>query len=77
LFESVSCRAFWRILPCCRERLNARALVLDDGCMPTPEQHALGGYETWAATSSFLEVEASRKITSTLVEMLAGVSKTP
>jgi neutral ceramidase len=32
-----------------------------DGYLPTPEQHALGGYETWAATSSFLEVEASRK----------------
>ena len=44
-----------------------------DGYLPTPEQHALGGYETWAATSSFLEVEASRKITSTLLEMLAGV----
>jgi hypothetical protein len=46
-----------------------------DGYLPTPEQHALGGYETWRATSSFLEVEASRKITSALVEMLAEVSR--
>jgi hypothetical protein len=35
----------------------------------------LGGYETWRATSSFLEVEASRKIVSTLAELLAKVSK--
>jgi len=46
-----------------------------DGYLPTPEQHALGGYETWRATSSFLEVEASHKITATLMEMLAGVSR--
>ncbi len=46
-----------------------------EGYLPTPEQHALGGYETWRATSSFLEVEASRKITSTLLEMLTDVSR--
>jgi len=45
-----------------------------NGYLPTPEQHALGGYETWRATSSYLEVDASRKITSTLLEMLAEVS---
>lgn len=32
------------------------------GYLPTPEQHALGGYETWRARSSFLEVDASVKI---------------
>jgi hypothetical protein len=32
------------------------------GYLPTPAQHALGGYETWRARSSFLEVEASVKI---------------
>lgn len=46
-----------------------------NGYLPTPEQHALGGYETWRATSSYLEVDASRKITSTLQEMLAEVSQ--
>ncbi|MFH1919820.1 MAG: neutral/alkaline non-lysosomal ceramidase N-terminal domain-containing protein [Planctomycetota bacterium] len=46
-----------------------------NGYLPSPEQHALGGYETWRATSSYLEVEASRKITSTLLELLAEVSE--
>ncbi len=32
------------------------------GYLPTPDQHALGGYETWRARSSFLEVPASDKI---------------
>jgi len=45
-----------------------------NGYLPTPEQHALGGYETWRATSSYLEVDASRKITDTLLEMLAEVA---
>jgi len=45
-----------------------------NGYLPTPEQHALGGYETWRATSSSLEVEASRKITTALLEMLADVA---
>jgi hypothetical protein len=33
-----------------------------NGYLPTPEHHALGGYETWRARSSYLEVEASPKI---------------
>lgn len=36
------------------------------GYLPTPDQHALGGYETWRARSSFLEVEASDKITEAM-----------
>ncbi len=36
------------------------------GYLPTPDQHALGGYETWRARSSFLEVEASTKITEAM-----------
>jgi neutral ceramidase len=43
--------------------------------LPTPEQHALGGYETWRAASSYLELEASRKITIAVVEMLTEVSQ--
>ena len=39
------------------------------GYLPTPEHHALGGYETWRARSSYLEVEASRKIVKALDEM--------
>lgn len=46
-----------------------------NGYLPTPEQHALGGYETWRATSSYLETNASRRITETLLEMLAEVAR--
>jgi neutral ceramidase len=38
------------------------------GYLPTPEQHRLGGYETWRARSSFLEVDASTKIIAALGE---------
>lgn len=41
------------------------------GYLPTPEQHALGGYETWRARSSCLEVDASTKIVAGLEELFA------
>ena len=41
------------------------------GYLPTPEHHALGGYETWRARSSYLEVEASTKMVKALNEMIA------
>jgi len=41
-----------------------------NGYLPTPEQHALGGYETWRSGWSYLEVDASTKITAQLMEML-------
>jgi hypothetical protein len=47
------------------------------GYLPTPEQHALGGYETWRARSSFLEVQASRVLTKTLQEMLRQLARDP
>ena len=40
------------------------------GYLPTPEQHALGGYETWLGTSK-VEIDASTKILMSLLEMLA------
>jgi len=40
------------------------------GYLPTPEQHALGGYETWLGTSR-VEAQASTKIVNALLEMLA------
>ena len=46
-----------------------------NGYLPTPEHHKLGGYETWRARSSYLEVDASTKITRQLKEMLAEVAK--
>lgn len=39
------------------------------GYLPTPRQHLLGGYETWPARSSFMEVEASPKIESQILKM--------
>ena len=39
------------------------------GYLPTPEQHKLGGYETWLGTSR-LELDASTKIVTALLEML-------
>ncbi|MCB1275216.1 hypothetical protein [Prosthecobacter sp.] len=41
------------------------------GYLPTPEQHALGGYETWRARSSCLEVDASTKIVAGLEDLFA------
>lgn len=41
-----------------------------NGYLPTAEQHALGGYETWRAKSSYLAVDSEAKIRKTLLEML-------
>jgi hypothetical protein len=46
-----------------------------NGYLPTAEHHSYGGYETWRARSSYLEVEAAAKITNRLVEMLAQLQK--
>ena len=46
-----------------------------EGYIPTPEQHKLGGYETWRARSSHLEVDASTKIIAALDELLIEVSR--
>jgi neutral ceramidase len=42
------------------------------GYLPTPEQHELGGYETWLGTSR-VEQEASRKIVTALLEMFGSL----
>tara|TARA_R110002049_G_scaffold4601_5_gene32110 strand:- start:158703 stop:160154 length:1452 start_codon:yes stop_codon:yes gene_type:complete len=42
------------------------------GYLPTPEQHRLGGYETWLGTN-YVEYEASRKIVDRLLEMFREV----
>jgi hypothetical protein len=46
-----------------------------NGYLPTPEQHALGGYETWRAKSSYLAVDAEPKIRATLLQLLEEVAK--
>ncbi len=45
-----------------------------NGYLPTPEQHAVGGYETWRARSSYLEVNASPRITETILGLLQEVA---
>ena len=39
------------------------------GYLPPPEQHELGGYETWPARSSFLEKEAEPKIRQRITQL--------
>ena len=41
-----------------------------DGYLPTREHHKYGGYETWEARSSFLEVNAESEIRGTQLELL-------
>ncbi len=40
-----------------------------NGYLPTPEQHKLGGYETWRARSSYLETQAAPKILDALMTL--------
>ncbi len=44
------------------------------GYLPTAEHHKLGGYETWRARSSFLEVDAEAKIREKILELLRQVA---
>jgi hypothetical protein len=44
------------------------------GYLPTPEQHELGGYETWMGTN-LVEREASRKITAAVLELLGKLAR--
>jgi hypothetical protein len=41
-----------------------------NGYLPTKDQHALGGYETWRARSSYLEIEAADRISAKALELL-------
>jgi hypothetical protein len=43
------------------------------GYLPTREQHQLGGYETWPARSSFLDVSSEEAIRSELGKMLQAI----
>ncbi|QDU37013.1 Neutral/alkaline non-lysosomal ceramidase [Maioricimonas rarisocia] len=45
------------------------------GYLPTPQQHAWGGYETWPACSSHLEVQAEPRIRSELIRLLGEVAQ--
>jgi hypothetical protein len=46
-----------------------------NGYLPTVQHHEWGGYETWRARSSYLEVSAADQITERLVNMLRELKK--
>ena len=46
-----------------------------DGYIPPPEQHLFGGYNTWAARSAGLEVQAEPKIAEACVSLLEQVTE--
>ena len=48
-----------------------------DGYIPPPEQHLFGGYNTWAARSAGLEVNAEPKITEAALTLLEKVAARP
>ena len=48
-----------------------------DGYIPPPEQHLLGGYNTWPARSAGLEIEAEPRITEALLQLLEQVAGKP
>jgi hypothetical protein len=45
------------------------------GYLPTALQHELGGYETWPARSSFLQVKAESTIRATAMDLLREVAR--
>ncbi len=44
------------------------------GYIPPPEQHALGGYNTWPARTAGLAVDAEPKIVASLLEMIEQIT---
>ena len=44
------------------------------GYLPTPRQHALGGYETWMGTNR-VQFDASEKITETILDLMQELKK--
>lgn len=49
----------------------------EDGYIPPPEQHVLGGYTTWEARTAGLEVDAEPKMVAALLDMLEQVAERP
>jgi len=45
-----------------------------NGYLPTPQQHTWGGYETWPARSSYLEVDAAPKIRDGVLDLLSKMT---
>ena len=49
----------------------------EDGYIPPPEQHRLGGYTTWEARTAGLEVDAEPRIVAELLAMLERIAGRP
>jgi len=65
-----------------RQSPAAHTMVIElanggDGYIPPPEQHALGGYNTWAARSAGLEITAEPKIVAASLSLLEEVCDSP
>jgi len=45
------------------------------GYLPPPDQHPQGGYTTWRARTSMLEVDAERKVVAAVLELLESVNQ--
>ncbi len=54
----------------CRDTMVIELANGGDGYIPPPEQHLLGGYNTWPARTAGLEVKAEPKITETAISLL-------
>jgi neutral ceramidase len=46
-----------------------------NGYLPPPEQHRLGGYETWRARSSYLAADAEPKVRESMLKLLRAVAE--
>jgi len=57
-----------------RPTLNTSLANGCEGYIPPPDQHKLGGYTTWRARTSCLEVDAEPKITAAVLEALKSVA---
>ena len=57
---------------CCPDALSIRLKGYHVDDLPTPEQHELGGYETWLGTNR-VEVHASRKIVAALLDLFGDL----
>jgi neutral/alkaline ceramidase-like enzyme len=77
---AASCEVFAETGLQIKERSTSKSTFLIElangfnGYLPTPEQHAWGGYETWPARSSYLEVDAAPKIRDGVLDLLASVA---
>ena len=78
-FVSIPCEAFTEIGLHLKQHSPLRPTIVAglangyNGYLPTPRQHKAAGYETWRSRWSYLEVNASKKISNVLLELLEEV----